>query len=262
MGDNFYYSKGFQREISDTHSWRNVENSLHFMLEYIRESSSILDVGCGPGTITVDLASRVPNGKVIGIDTFEDLVLQGQLKALELNLKNITFEVASATSLPYENDSFDIVIAHQVLLHLADPKAAFEEMRRVVKPGGVVCCKDAELDSLFVSPLILEAPIRYYFLEKATGEHTSIKGGRDNKAIALACGFNDENTKVSCSTWCFSSTHERAWFSNMHKQRLSKIEQYDKDNFTKDEIFKAWNRWANESGAVLVLCHLELICTK
>lgn len=262
MSDNFYYSKGFQKEISDTHSWRNVENSLHFMLDHIRESSNILDVGCGPGTITVDLACRVPNGKVIGIDTFEDLVVHGQRKALELNLKNITFEVASATALPYEDNSFDIVIGHQVLLHLADPKAAFEEMRRVLKPGGVVCCKDAELDSLFISPLEVEAPIRYYFLRKAAGKHTSIKGGRDNKAIALSCGFNDENIKVSCSTWCISTTNERAWFSNMYKQRLLKIEQYDKDDFTKDEIFSAWDRWANDSGALLVLCHLELICTK
>ncbi|CCE72440.1 Piso0_000008 [Millerozyma farinosa CBS 7064] len=262
MSDNSYYSKGFQKEVSDSHSWRNVENSLGFMLDYIKESSNILDVGCGPGTITVDLASHVPKGHVTGIDTYEDLILQGQQKASDSKQENVFFRVASATSLPFEDNSFDVVVAHQVLLHLADPEAAFREMRRVVKPDGVVCCKDAELDSLFVFPMALEPPIKYYFLNKATGAHTSTKGGRKNKSIALACGFAVENTKLSCSTWCFSSDHERMWFSDMHKKRMSCISSSGGDDFSKTEIMDTWDQWAKNPNALLVLCHIEIICRK
>lgn len=262
MSDNSYYSKGFQKEVSDSHSWRNVENSLSFMLEYIKESSNILDVGCGPGSITVDIASRVPKGQVTGIDTYEELILQGQQKASDLKQENVFFQVASATSLPFEDNSFDVVVAHQVMVHLADPEAAFKEMRRVVKPDGVVCCKDAELDSLFVSHISLEPPIKYYFLKKGIGAHTSTKGGRRNKAIALACGFASENIKLSCSTWCFSSDHERVWFSDMNKKRLSCTSLASGDDFTKTEIMDAWDEWARDPNALLVFCHMEIVCRK
>ena len=66
MQDNVYYKKGLQKEVSDTHSWRNVENSMAFMIKFINANHSILDVGCGPGTITNDKEKKVPNGKVYG----------------------------------------------------------------------------------------------------------------------------------------------------------------------------------------------------
>ncbi|CCE72999.1 Piso0_000008 [Millerozyma farinosa CBS 7064] len=262
MGDNSYYSKGYRKEVSDSHSWRNVENSLSFMVQYIKESSNVLDVGCGPGSITVDIASRVPKGHVTGIDTFEELISQGQQKASDLKQENVFFRVASATSLPFEDNSFDVVVAHQVLVHLADPEAAFREMRRVVKPDGVVCCKDGELDSVFVSPMILEPPIKYYFLNKATGAHTSTKGGSRNKAIALDCGFSVENVKLSCSTWCFSSDDERVWFTDLQRKRISCISSSGGDEFSKTEIMDAWDEWARNPNALLIFCHIEIVCRK
>ena len=112
MQDNVYYKKGLQKEVSDTHSWRNVENSMAFMIKFINANHSILDVGCGPGTITNDLAKKVPNGKVYGIDTIEDLVKLGREQAKQKQLRNVEYKFGSATSLPVEDDTFDIVLAH------------------------------------------------------------------------------------------------------------------------------------------------------
>src|SRR5262245_32439269 len=112
----------------------------------------LLDCGCGPGSITVDLAQAVAPGEAIGIDLREDTLAQGRALARERRVANVTFQAASVYQLPYPDGSFDAAFACAVLQHLAAPLAALKEMRRVLKPGGVIGVVDGSSTITFRNP--------------------------------------------------------------------------------------------------------------
>jgi SAM-dependent methyltransferase len=123
-----------------------------FLAPHLRAGMRLLDCGCGPGSITVDLARAVAPGEAIGIDLREDALAQGRALALERGIANVTFETASVYQLPYPDGSFDAAFACAVLQHLAAPLAALKEMRRVQKRGGVIGIVDGSSTITFRYP--------------------------------------------------------------------------------------------------------------
>ena len=128
------YTHGHQPAVVEQHARRTAESSAAFLLPHLEGWMRILDVGCGPGSITVGLARRVPDGEVVGIDVASGIVERAQRKCAETDVTNVTFQKESVYDLPYDSGSFDIVYAHQVLQHLTDPVAALNEIHRVSKP--------------------------------------------------------------------------------------------------------------------------------
>jgi ubiquinone/menaquinone biosynthesis C-methylase UbiE len=109
----------------------------------------ILDVGCGPGTITADLAKLVPEGHVTGIErSAEDVLQKARDEAAAQGITNITYAIGDVLSLSFPDNSFDIVHAHQVLQHVSDPVLALKEMVRVAKPGGIVAARDTDFSAM------------------------------------------------------------------------------------------------------------------
>jgi ubiquinone/menaquinone biosynthesis C-methylase UbiE len=109
----------------------------------------ILDVGCGPGTITADLAKVVPEGHVIGIErSAEDVLQNARDEAAAQGITNVTYSIGDVLSLSFPDNSFDIVHAHQVLQHVSDPVLALKEMVRVAKPGGIVAARDTDFSAM------------------------------------------------------------------------------------------------------------------
>jgi ubiquinone/menaquinone biosynthesis C-methylase UbiE len=123
-----------------------------FLTPHLRSGMRLLDCGCGPGTITVDLAHAVAPGEATGIDLREDALAQGRALARERGIANVTFETASVYQLPYPEGSFDAAFACAVLQHLAAPLAALKEVRRVLKPGGVIGIVDGSSTITFRYP--------------------------------------------------------------------------------------------------------------
>src|SRR4029453_16149816 len=109
-----------------------------FLAPHLRAGMRLLDCGCGPGSITADLATLVAPGQAIGIDLREDALAQGRALARERGVATLVFQKASVYQLPYADGSFDAAFACAVLQHLTAPLAALQEIRRVLKPGGVV----------------------------------------------------------------------------------------------------------------------------
>ena len=109
-----------------------------FLAPHLRAGMRLIDCGCGPGSITVDLAQAVAPGEAIGIDLREDTLAHGRALARERSIANVTFQTASVYQLPYPDGSFDAAFACAVLQHLAAPLAALEGMHRVLRPGGVI----------------------------------------------------------------------------------------------------------------------------
>jgi SAM-dependent methyltransferase len=123
-----------------------------FLAPHLRAGMRLLDCGCGPGSITVDLAHAVAPGEATGIDLREDALSQGRALARERGIANVTFETASVYRLPYPDGAFDAAFACAVLQHLAAPLAALVEMRRVLKPGGVIGIVDGSSTITFRYP--------------------------------------------------------------------------------------------------------------
>ncbi|MEZ5208347.1 MAG: methyltransferase domain-containing protein [Acidimicrobiales bacterium] len=145
------YTHGHHESVLRSHTWRTAENSAGYLLDHLRPGMDLLDVGCGPGTITLDLARRVAPGRVVGVDASDAVIAEAQARATETG-SAATFAVGDVYALDAEDRSFDVVHAHQVLQHLADPVAALRELRRVVRADGVVACRDSDYAAFVWAP--------------------------------------------------------------------------------------------------------------
>jgi ubiquinone/menaquinone biosynthesis C-methylase UbiE len=108
-----------------------------FFVPFLRPGMRVLDLGCGPGSITLGLAETVAPGEVIGVDLQPSQVAQAQALGAARGMMNARFEVADVYRLPFPDGSFDAAFAHVVLMHLREPVRALAEMRRVLRPGGI-----------------------------------------------------------------------------------------------------------------------------
>jgi ubiquinone/menaquinone biosynthesis C-methylase UbiE len=145
MASREHYTHGHHESVLRSHSWRTVANSAAYLSPHLTPGLRVLDVGCGPGTITAEFADRVgldsSGGSVVGMDASAEVVA---LASDAASRPNLTFAVGDVYAIDAPDDAFDIVHAHQVLQHLADPVAALREMWRVCRPGGVVAARDAD----------------------------------------------------------------------------------------------------------------------
>ena len=146
------YLHGPHDSVLRSHRWRTAENSAGYLLGHLQPGMAVLDVGCGPGTITVDLAARVPDGRVTGIDAAAGVLAEARQEAGRRGQANVRFETGDVYQLAYADGTFDVVHAHQVLQHLSDPVAALAEMRRVCRPGGLVAVRDGDYGGMFWYP--------------------------------------------------------------------------------------------------------------
>lgn len=131
---------------------RRAARWVPFFLSHLKPGHSLLDCGCGVGSITLDLAELVAPGQVIGLDMDEGQLKIARESAAQRGLNNVTFEQGNVYELRFNAGTFDRVLAHTLLFHLSDPLRALKEMRRVVKPQGIVAVSDDDYNSLTWSP--------------------------------------------------------------------------------------------------------------
>jgi ubiquinone/menaquinone biosynthesis C-methylase UbiE len=131
---------------------RSASAEAAFFLPHLKSGMHLLDCGSGPGSITCDLAEVVAPGEVVGLDIQPEQVARARALASERGVSNARFEVGSVYALPFPDASFDAAFAHMVLLHLSDPGAALREIRRVLKPGGIVGIRDGDFSLWQFSP--------------------------------------------------------------------------------------------------------------
>ncbi len=124
MQSNERYTHGHHPTVVAAHASRTAANSAAYLVPHLRPGATLLDVGCGPGSITLDLADLVAPATVVGIDNVPAVLAEATAAAERRGTTNVTFVEGSAYALPQGEGTVDVVHAHQVLQHLADHAAA------------------------------------------------------------------------------------------------------------------------------------------
>ena len=263
------YSHGHHQSVVQDHARRTAQDSAAFLLPHIKANHTILDVGCGPGTITADFAELVPLGKVIGGDYVESVLEQAREFASLRGLTNITFQQIDANALQFPDNTFDIVYAHQVLQHVKDPVQILREMRRVVKPGGIVAARDADYKTFAWYPETPEVDRwaeLYQKVAKANGGEPN--AGRYIHVWARQAGFTSNEITATWAHWRYSGqrvTHfAQSWSGRILQPGFTGTAV--KEGFaTEDEIkniSEAWKTWPNHEDAFFGIPHGEILCRK
>ncbi|TCO62358.1 methyltransferase domain-containing protein [Actinocrispum wychmicini] len=257
------YTHGHHEAVLRSHRSRTVANSAAYLVPHLRPGLSVLDVGCGPGTITADLAELVAPGVVTAVEPVPDAFGAAKEFAAGRNVTNIRFEIADVHSLPYPDNSFDVVHAHQVLQHLHDPVAALREMRRVSR--GVVAARDSDYAAMAWFP---ESPVldEWMALYRKVARHN---GGEPDAARRLlswarAAGFTD--VVSTASTWCYATPPEREWWSGMWADRILHTAIADQSvaygYASRDDlerISQAWRAWGTADDGWFAILHGEIL---
>jgi ubiquinone/menaquinone biosynthesis C-methylase UbiE len=247
-----------------SHTWRTAENSAAHLLPALRPGLDLLDVGCGPGTITADLASRVAPGRTIGIDRAGAVLDQAKAHAADRGVA-VEFRPGDVYALDFPDASFDVVHAHQVLQHLTDPVRALGEMRRVLRPGGVVAVRDSDYSCFSWAPLdpaLTHWLATYRAVARRNGAEPD--AGRFLKGWALAAGF--DRVDATSSTWTYADPASSAWWGSLWADRceLSGFgeQALEYGLATREELAAmaaAWRGWSKQPDAFFAVLHGEVL---
>ncbi len=158
------------------HARRTAESHAAFLLPYLRPGMSLLDMGCGPGSITVGLAAVVAPGETVGVDLDTEPI------------DGVTVVTGDVMRLPFPDRRFDAIYASALLQHLPDPLGALREARRVARPGAVIGVVDADWDGELLYPTN-DVILRSADIARRLREGTSPFVGKQLRHLLTEAGF-------------------------------------------------------------------------
>lgn len=259
------YTHGHHESVLRSHKWRTAENSAAYLVPELGPGQRLLDLGCGPATITSDLSERVAPGFTLGVDAAVSILLDA---SAEWSRPGLAFGAADAFSLPVPDDTFDVAHAHQVLQHLARPVEALAELGRVLRPGGIVAVRDSDYGTFAWSPAdpVLDRWLElYHEVTKHNGGEAD--AGRFLPGWVTRAGFDE--VRVSTSTWTYADPGSREWWGGLWSDRIvsssfaSQAVDYGFSDVSElEEISDAWRRWAEQPDGFFMAPHVEVIARK
>ena len=259
------YTMGYSDDFQKLLRRRNAQSSAAHLLPHLEPGMRVLDFGCGPGTISVGLAKAVEPGELFGVDMEASQIEIARAAAEAGGHQNAVFQTADVTDLPFEDDSFDIAHCHAVLMHAPDTEAVLAEVRRVLKPGGIISSREMFVDSSFLEPSMRDGWETFAKLIEANGGHPQI--GRELKRLFLEAGFRDISVGVSFEPFCTDEDIEflhgfiTAWFFSP-----GTVEAATKYGLASQEQFDEWremlDQWSESPGALAAFAWGEAIGRK
>jgi SAM-dependent methyltransferase len=226
---------------------------------------SLLDVGSGPGTITADLAELVAPGQVTAVEMNDAALDLTRAEIDRRGCANVDFAVGDIHALGFPTGSFDVVHAHQVLQHVAEPVQALREAMRVCRPGGVVGVRDGDYSAFAWYPRVrgLDQWLTLY-CQAARANGGEPDAGRHLLAWAHAAGASD--VVATSSTWCYATPESREAWGGMWADRITGsaiAEQLLRgghaDRADLEAMSQAWRDWAAHPDGWISVLHGELV---
>jgi ubiquinone/menaquinone biosynthesis C-methylase UbiE len=265
---NERYTHGHSEAVVAAHAARTAQSSAAYLLPHLRPGLRLLDVGCGPGSITVDLAQLVAPGEVVGVDRVDDVLSGARALAAAQGVTNVRFEAANVYDLPFAAGSFDVVHAHQTLQHLVDPVAALREMERVLTPGGLAAVRDADYGTMVHSPHEpgIDAWLALYHAVTAANR-ADADAGRHLSGWVHAVGLVAVITTTS--TWTYADPASCQSWAELWAARLTDgafADQAQSEGLATraelDEQAVAFRHWARQPAAFFAFLHGEVLARR
>jgi len=260
------YTHGHFGTVVDNHAERTAANSAAFLLTHLKPTDAVLDIGCGPGSITLDLAARVAS--IDGVDGAPEAIRRAEDDGARRGVGNARFRIANVYSLPFDGGSFDVVYGHQLLQHLADPVAALAEARRVLKPGGIVAVRDADYGTMVhhpPEPALARWLGLYHDVARRNGGEPD--AGRMLVGWVAQAGFRD--IVATTSTWTYATPEaiegwRKLWTSRLLEASMGQA-AVDYGLATRrelEELAAGWDRWAAQPRPFFAFLHGEVLARR
>ena len=262
------YTMGFSEEVLESLRRYTAEASAAYLLPHLRPGLRILDFGCGPGTISVGLAKAVAPGELHGVDMEESQVEIARSVARVGGHDNATFHVGDVTDLSFEDGFFDVAHCHNVLMHVPDTAAVLAEVKRVLKPGGLIACREMITASSFTHPdfgVIRRAWNMFEDLLAADDGHPQM--GKDLKAHILDAGFTNVRMTASFDIYntpadvAFIYGFAQTWFLSPEITEAA-IKYGAATEELCAAIGVAYDKWKEHPGALCGLAFGEAVAGK
>jgi len=262
------YTHGHAPATVRQHARRTAEEAAAFLLPELRPGMRLLDVGCGPGSITRGLAERLAPGQVIGLDLSREILAAARQDAAARGLANLQYEEGSVYQLPFPDASFDVVFAHQVLQHLREPGAALRELLRVVRSGGLVAVRDVDWGTASYWPAdpwidrFVEVHLKTFY---RNGGEPRI--GRQLRALFNAADVTD--LQITASVWCYATPSETVEWGESYAERLltspmgeRAVEYGFASRSDLEAMAAAFRAWAVHPDAFWAFIHVAALARK
>ncbi len=262
------YTHGHAPAVVRQHAQRTAEEAAAFLLPELSPGMRLLDVGCGPGSITRGLAERVAPGEAIGLDPSEETLDMARRDAAARGLANLHYQEGSVYALPFPDASFDVAYAHQVLQHLRERGAALSEMLRVVRPGGLVAVRDVDWGTAAYWP-------RDPWIDRFIEVHQRTwyrNGGEPQMGRQLRALFNDAGVtdlRITATVWCYATPGETIEWGESYANRLltspmgeRAIEYGYASRADVEAMASAFRAWAGHPDALWAFTHVAALATK
>jgi ubiquinone/menaquinone biosynthesis C-methylase UbiE len=225
-----------------------------FLLPHLRSDTSLLDVGCGSGSITLGLAPQVR--RVLGVDVDDDDFVDARTYAAEHGIDNVEFRAGSVYALGVPDASFDACLAHSLLEALDRPLEALRETHRALRPGGVVGVASVEYGGLILAGVHERLLRRFYEIRERLwlldGANPFL--GRTLRGLLDAAGFE----RIDAATTSMSyGTAESVRSFGLGRAEECRDEWYSSQAMAHalatvedlSDMERAWTEWSESADA-------------
>jgi ubiquinone/menaquinone biosynthesis C-methylase UbiE len=262
------YQHGHHPSVVANHAKRTAEVEAAFFLPFLKPGMRLLDIGCGPGSITAGLAQRVAPGETLGMDPSSRVIDTATSLARGFSAGRLIFEVGDIYMTPLADETFDAVFAHQVLQHVPRPIEALEKARALLRPGGVIGVRDVDWGSTTFYPESqgMRRFLALYY-DLARRSRAEPEAGRHLRRWFREAGFCE--TRVTTSTVSYADPIATAEWGDTYAERTLRSNIADRalelgiaTRSELEQIAAAWCAWGGDPDAYFCFAHTEVVAWK
>ena len=249
--DGSSYAMGYSDTFLMMLKRRHAAHNAAHLLPHLKPGMDLLDLGCGPGSITVGLAEAVHPGTVTALDQDADQLRMLEDHAAETGIYNVEPMLGDALRTGLPDGSFDAVHCHGFLMHSSSLREQLGEIQRVMRPGGILGVREMDVPTSFISPTRDSQEIFGMLADIVQLEGGDPLMGRRLKSTLLGAGFRDVEAGYG------ADCYQNAWDRNLLQDFMlawGLQEEFRRLTGHRPEQFECWKqqvlRWDEHPGAI------------